>query len=186
MSGSPRPKNSIYDADVKLDAMNSWQSSVLNDGSLLVPIEFNGFHIINLESRTSEYKNILRDSGKDYSLILDDMIYRFREGEKDVMVKHLLTGEKKDLTLSEPAPFSQIHSVTAGANGFYFFDKKRGLIQIDLNSNFNIRLAIDKISPEKKMLLSNIQLACVNKDGIFACFNPQVNKIIVLQALDMG
>ena len=186
MSGSPRPKNSIYDADVKLNATNSWQSSVLNDGSLLVPIELNGFHIINLESGTSEYKNIHRDSGKEYSLILGDKIYRFQEGEEVVITKNLLTGEKKDFPLSEPAPFSQAHSVTAGTNGFYFFDQKRGLIQIDLSGNFNVRLDISEIEPEKVMLLSNIRLACINKDGIFACFNPQANKIIVLQASGMG
>ena len=50
----------------------------------------------------------------------------------------------------------------------------------------NVRLDISEIEPEKVMLLSNIQLACINKDGIFACFNPQANKIIVLQTSGMG
>ena len=182
MAGIPRPKAWIFDANSKLDENNSRQSSVLNDGSLLVPIDLDGFRLINLETKNSIYKNLPKDNGENYSLIFDDKLFCFREGEKHVEVKSLTTGEKDNLCLEEPAPKGEARRVAVGVDGFYFLDHARGLVQIDLEGKTRVQLDIDKIEYEKQMLLSGAEMAAINRNGIFACFNRQANKIIVIQA----
>ena len=114
-------------------------------------------------------------------MLLQGEKYFFHQGDRTVKASILGTVETGNLSLDDPAPVQNGHSITAANDSFYYWSSKRGLVKIDLSGHQSVVISLDGIEDwESYSYLTDMQNIAVNQNEVCALAFPYAGKTLVI------